>query len=210
MGLSSNEKMLSAVEELRKLLVEQVPGQLFRDIQGFHEKFGLAPTDDPGHRLPDDVLKFRIKFMFEELQEYVDAVGGSYGCPNVSIDPAKFHAEDAFDALIDLAYVALGTAYLHRFPFNEGWARVQAANMKKVRASGDDDPLSKRKHNKDVVKPPGWLPPVLTDLLDEVCPLCNGSGHHGDPSRWTEISHICPDCGGMGRRRRVPTKKETT
>jgi predicted HAD superfamily Cof-like phosphohydrolase len=164
MAEASNQVQQQVRDMLRQML-ELVPGQLFRDIERFHEKFGLAPTDDPGHRLPDDVLAFRIKFMFEELQEYVDAVGGSYGCPNVSIDPAKFHAEDAFDALIDLAYVALGTAYLHRFPFNEGWARVQAANMKKVRASGDDDPLSKRKHNKDVVKPPLWEPPILKDLL---------------------------------------------
>jgi predicted HAD superfamily Cof-like phosphohydrolase len=162
---NASDQVQEQVRSMLHQMIDLVPGQLFRDIGRFHEKFELKPTDDPGHRLPDDVLEFRIKFMFEELQEYVDAVGGSYGCPNVSIDSAKFDAEEAFDALIDLVYVALGTAYLHRFPFNEGWDRVQAANMKKVRASGDDDPLSKRKHSKDVVKPPLWEPPILKDLL---------------------------------------------
>lgn len=165
MGLSSNEKMLSAVEELRKLLVEQVPGQLFRDIQRFHEKFGLEPTDDPGHRLPDDVLQFRIMFMYEELQEYVDAIGGTWCCPGVNVDPSKFDVEKAFDALIDLVVVTLGTAFLHRFPFNEGWNRVQTANMAKERATGANDPRSKRKNAADVVKPEGWQAPVLRDLL---------------------------------------------
>jgi predicted HAD superfamily Cof-like phosphohydrolase len=161
---ASNQGQQQVRGMLREML-ELVPGQLFRDIQRFHEKFGLAPTDDPGHRLPDDVLKFRIKFMFEELQEYVDAVGGSYGCPNVSIDPAKFHAEDAFDGLLDLAIVCLGTAYLHGFNFNAGWSRVMAANMAKERATGPDDPRSKRGHAADVVKPIGWQKPILKDLL---------------------------------------------
>ena len=44
-------------EQVRQMLhtmLELVPGQLFRDICRFHEKFGLTPTDDHGHRLPDD------------------------------------------------------------------------------------------------------------------------------------------------------------
>lgn len=70
---------------------------------------------------------------------------------------------ESFDALIDLVYVALGTAYLHRFPFNEGWARVQEANMRKVRANKKSD--SKRRTTHDVVKPPGWRSPELDDLV---------------------------------------------
>ena len=201
----ASDQVQQQVRCMMHQMLELLPGQLFRDIQRFHEKFGLEPTRDPGHQLPDDVLKFRIKFMFEELQEYVDAVGGSYGCPNISIDSAKFHAEDALDALIDLVYVALGTAFLHRFPFNEGWARVQEANMAKVRASGADDPLSKRKHAIDIVKPPGWTPPVLVDLLDEKCPACQGTG---TPSLTLATEpDDCGKCNGTGRRKRVaPTK----
>ena len=153
------------VREMLHLMIEVVPGQLFRDIGRFHEKFGLAPTTDPGHRLPEDLLKFRIKFMFEELGEYVEAVGGSYYCPDIDVDGSKFNAEEAFDGLIDLVVVALGTAYLHGFNFNAGWDKVQAANMAKERATGPDDPRSKRGHAADVVKPVGWQKPALKDLL---------------------------------------------
>lgn len=159
-----------AVREMLSHMIELVPGQLFRDIGRFHAKFGLEPTDDPGHRLPDDVAMFRGKFLLEELTEYFRATGlklawnSSEGI-HIELEPREFDAVEAFDALIDLVYVALGTAFLHRFPFNEGWDRVQEANMKKVRASGDDDSRSKRKHKIDVVKPDGWTPPVLKDLL---------------------------------------------
>jgi Phosphoribosyl-ATP pyrophosphohydrolase len=146
-------------------MLELVPGQLFRDIQRFHEKFELPPTDDHGHRLPDDLLKFRIKCLYEEVQEYVDAVGGSYCCPDIDIDGSKFDAELALDSLVDLAYFCLGTAYLHGFNFDAAWQRVHEANMKKVRAESANDPRGKRGHASDVVKPANWQKPILKDLL---------------------------------------------
>jgi hypothetical protein len=119
---------------------------------------------DPEHRLPDDVQGFRLNFLTEELAEYEEAIGyDKYNSGD--FDPKRFNAAKAFDALIDLVYVALGTAYLHGFPFNEGWDRVQEANMKKVRCECADDPRSTRKHRIDVVKPEGWKPPMLADLL---------------------------------------------
>ena len=138
-------------------------GQLFEDIRAFHEKFGLEPTTDPGHRLPDDLLRFRITCLLEEVAEYAEAVGLPLEPGKAVNDPGEFDAIDAFDALIDLAYFALGTAYLHRFPFDEGWARVQAANMAKVRAKHEGE--SKRGSAYDVVKPEGWQPAELGDLL---------------------------------------------
>jgi predicted HAD superfamily Cof-like phosphohydrolase len=211
---ASNQVQQQVRGMLREML-ELVPGQLFRDIERFHQKFGLEPTRDPGHQLPDDVLEFRAKFMLEELQEYLDACGMHlrYGPSGIGVttdvvppsQERKFDAEDAFDALVDLVYVALGTAFLHRFPFNEGWARVQEANMKKVRANSANDPLSKRKHAIDVVKPPGWTPPVLVDLLDEKCPACQRTGM---PSLTLATGpDDCGKCNGTGRRKRVaPTK----
>ncbi len=209
---------------VRKMLVqmiELVPGQLFRDIARFHEKFGLSPTNDPGHKLPDDVLRFRFNFLKEELNEYLDAVGGrEVYCPDhqqKELDfTGNFNVEKAFDALIDLAYVCLGTAYLHRFPFNEGWDRVQAANMAKVRADSGDDPRSVRKHKTDVVKPEGWKPPVLEDLLDEPCPACLGQGDQGTtwfskdpPMKPVEfLFEFCERCKGSGRRKRIPEEEK--
>ena len=159
------------MRELLQLMIEKVPGQLYRDVVLFHNKFKLQETDHPGHVLPRDVTKFRLKFLLEELVEYADAVDFRLVVeedgPTFVEDRGDIgiHAEKAFDSLIDLVYVALGTAFLHRFPFNEGWDRVQEANMSKVRAEGADDPRSVRKHTCDVVKPQGWQAPVLTDLL---------------------------------------------
>lgn len=170
------EPQLRAQEMLRAKLqqmIELVPGQLFRDIELFHKKFELSPVDDLEHKLPEDLTGFRLNFMLEELNEYANAVGFQ---PRIVDDgdvryvPKRYisslpDAEKAFDGLIDLVYVALGTAYLHGFPFNDGWERVQAANMAKVRATGADDTRSTRKHSADIVKPEGWTAPVLKDLL---------------------------------------------
>lgn len=161
------------VRQMLHTMIDLVPGQLFRDIGRFHAKFGLEPTENLNHELPENLVQFRINFMLEELLEYCDAVGIPYKLADerslIEFEDTQivqpFNPEQAFDALIDLVYVALGTAYLHRFPFNEGWTRVQEANMAKVRADGSDDPRSKRKHSADIVKPEGWKPPVLSDLL---------------------------------------------
>jgi len=192
------------LREMLQQMVELVPGQLFRDIEAFHRKFGLEPTDDPGHRLPDDVLEFRIKFMLEELREYANSVGMDFDVVDgkVSIEKVsdEFVAEQALDGLLDLCYVAVGSAYLHRFSeFNEAWRRVQEANMSKVRADSADDDRSHRKHMLDIVKPVGFKPPVLTDLLDEVCPQCRGAGTCSDLRSEPDD---CGKCGGSGRVRR--------
>lgn len=119
-------------------------------IKEFHAKFKLEHSDGP-RALPIELLDFRLKFMFEELNEYIEAV-------------AEGDLEGQYDALIDLVYVAIGTAYLQGFPFMEGFERVHEANMKKVRALRETD--SKRGSVYDVVKPEGWTAPVLKDLLD--------------------------------------------
>ncbi len=209
----TNDAAAQVQDQVRQMLhhmLELVPGQLFRDIERFHQKFGLEPTRDPGHQLPDDVLEFRLKFLLEELREYAAAVGYQLSwSSSTGIHFMKrgdeFNAEEALDGLADLCYVALGTAFLHRFPFNEAWQRIQEANMKKVRANSADDPLSKRKHAIDIVKPPGWTPPVLVDLLDEKCPACQGTG---TPSLTLATEpDDCGKCNGTGRRKRVaPTK----
>lgn len=120
---------------------------MIKDIEDFHKKFGLVYDGEP-RMLPKDVEEFRIKFMQEELQEYIDAET----------------QEKKFDALIDLVYVALGTSYLHGFPFGKGWTTVHRANMNKVRTKNPDD--SKRNSSFDVVKPEGWKPPDIKKVLE--------------------------------------------
>lgn len=120
---------------------------LFDDVGDFHRKFGLDNDRNTSPTLlPEDVNTFRIEFMMEELNEFRDAI--------VEDDLYK-----AADALIDLVYVALGTAHMMGLPFEDLWAAVQRANMAKERATGGDDARSKRRHSLDVVKPEGWRPP---------------------------------------------------
>lgn len=174
-------------DEVLDDLKPHLPPDMFGDITAFHEKFKLQQTAD-GNKLPDDFQIFRAKFLLEELNEYLEAVGlclmpvsqTEFECDIYrDRDRDQFNAEKAFDALIDLVYVAIGTAYLHRFPFNEGWRRVQAANMAKIRTQRSAD--SKRGSGWDVVKPPGWKAPDLSDLVQGVsarppCPTCNDRG----------------------------------
>lgn len=129
--------------------IDQITDWFFdpvRDIEEFHRKFGLDYNHLP-RELPLDLKDFRTQFMQEELDEYSN---GS-------------NLETKMDSLIDLVYVTLGTSYLHGFLFREGWNRVHHANMKKVRAQSVDQ--SKRGSTFDIVKPEGWGPPYLTDLL---------------------------------------------
>lgn len=143
------------------------------DVGRFHSKFGL---DTPlnrgvGPRCFDaELMRFRIKFMLEELKEFIAGCGWVLAndddgnliiiAPNRSVID---HAQ-TFDALLDLVYVALGTAHLMGYPWQEGWKRVQQANMQKVRAK-EDGSDSKRGSSFDVVKPPGWTPPDIESLL---------------------------------------------
>lgn len=126
---------------------------LFRDIAQFHRKFFLPPVAPVPSQLPVDMAEFRAKFMQEEVDEYKKAV-------------AEGDLEGQLDALVDLVYVAMGTAYLQGLPFNCAWDRVQAANMAKIRAVRESD--SKRGSLYDVVKPEGWTPPRHLDLIDPI------------------------------------------
>lgn len=71
--------------------------------------------------------------------------------------------EDEVDALIDLAYFALGRVIEMGIVPGAAFEEVHAANMAKQRGE-----LSKRKYSKgfDAMKPEGWTPPYLLPFLD--------------------------------------------
>ena len=126
----------------------------FEDVGLFHKKFGLHEVSfraDPGPvEIAPDLMEFRIKFMQEELREFIEA------------SEVMDHAGMA-DALIDLVYVAMGTAHLFGYPWQALWREVQRANMAKMRAP--DAESSKRHHSFDVIKPAGWTPPNIDRIL---------------------------------------------
>lgn len=128
------------------------PPDVFQDVAAFQAKFGIVRLLKPGF-LPDSQMHFRTKFLEEELDEFIEAWG--------ALDLAK-----AADALVDLVYVAVGTAVMMGVPFDDCWRAVQEANMKKERATSDRDPRSKRAHDQDIVKPEGWQPPDIQGIID--------------------------------------------
>lgn len=141
--------------------------RMWTDIVDFHHRYGLDYGGAP-RLLPDDLDSFRVLFMAEELQEYagveglVDWLRSSLAERGPSVDSLELR-ENRLDALVDLVYVALGTAYLSGFNFAEAWRRVHRANMSKVRVERACD--SKRGSTFDVVKPAGWTPPSHKDLV---------------------------------------------
>lgn len=129
----------------------------YDDVGLFHDKFGLPNTtqNDPHpQHFSGELYEFRRKFLYEELKEFEEGWEEN--------DPVKM-----FDSLIDLVYVAMGTAHLMGFPWQAGWQIVQEANMAKVRALPDGS-NSRRGSRFDVVKPEGWVDPKeeLTKLLE--------------------------------------------
>lgn len=126
--------------------------EMWDDIATFHKKFSIPQQELPSYP-SKEMMEFRIKFLQEELDEFVVA----YGNENLV---------KGFDALIDLVYVAMGTAYIMNVPWDKGWYRVQAANLAKVRAKKASH--STRGSTFDVVKPTGWVPPdqlLLAEVL---------------------------------------------
>lgn len=121
---------------------------MIRLVRDFHEKFSL-PLGDTDIFMGDNrrVQEFRINFMREELDEFEEAI-------------QKGDKVEAFDALIDLVYVAMGTAlFMGITPdqWDTGMNVVHDCNMAKIAVINADD--SKRHSLYDVRKPPGWVGP---------------------------------------------------
>ena len=107
----------------------------FNRVGAFHHKFGLdyvGPNSIGSLRgnstmftprlIDKELIKFRLKFLREEVDELEQA----------------YDDDDLIavaDALVDLVYVALGTAHFHMLPWNELFNEVHETNMKKARAS---------------------------------------------------------------------------
>lgn len=135
------------------------------DVRAFQQKFGQLCHATPGH-LTKRKLKERVEFLLEELREFADAAGliilGADGSAELSVELNEFDHDQELplqaDALVDLVYVAKGTAVMLGLPWGELWDDVQRANLAKERGVGP------RGHLVDCVKPPGWEPPK-TELI---------------------------------------------
>lgn len=142
--------------------------KMHEDVAKFHEKFDLLRHTKPG-RLTKRKLQERIEFMQEELNEFKAAAGlnfvpaqvGTFGGPEIWINKGPQDLVQQADALVDLVYVALGTAVMMGLPWQALWDDVQRANMAKVRGA------THRGHAVDVKKPKDWIPPQGDKILHE-------------------------------------------
>lgn len=117
------------------------------NVAEFHEKFGLPMGTDDQLMNDPSAQEFRVKFLQEELDELKEAL-------------AEGNKTKAFDALLDLAYVAYGTALfagINPAQWHAGMHAVHSCNMAKVRVTKAED--SKRGSAFDVKKPAGWVGP---------------------------------------------------
>ena len=116
-----------------------------KDINKMQSKYGVhnwmeKATDEQ----KNEYLKFRAKFLEEELTELNNAI---YYVDN----------EEVVDALIDLCVVAIGTLDAFKVDSHKAWKEVLKANMKKEVGvkEGRPNPLGLP----DLKKPKDWEPP---------------------------------------------------
>jgi predicted HAD superfamily Cof-like phosphohydrolase len=119
------------------------------DLKEFNARYGMA-YDGPSRKLPKKLDLLRERRLGEEFKEVLLARAAS--------DYVQY-----LDGLVDLCYIAIGTAILHGWDFDEAWRRVHEANMKKERAHIHN--TGKYNNGYDIVKPIGWQPPDLRDLV---------------------------------------------
>ena len=116
-----------------------------KDINKMQSKYGVhnwmeKATDEQ----KNEYLKFRAKFLEEELTELNNAI--------YYVD-----SEEVVDALIDLCVVAIGTLDAFKVDSHKAWKEVLKANMKKEVGvkEGRPNPLGLP----DLKKPKDWEPP---------------------------------------------------
>jgi predicted HAD superfamily Cof-like phosphohydrolase len=160
-----------------------------------HAFYEFKANEVPG-LLPEDLMKMRLNFLFEELAELAAACGYSYELSNefairfvrdTTITP---NPAEVLDALVDIQVVLLGTVHLMGF-FNKAKIHHEPISANKVlRVNNYELSLFEEAYNRvwqanmkkvvcksnneskrgckiDLKKPKDWKAPVLTDLVEE-------------------------------------------
>ncbi len=115
-------------------------------VRQFHVKFNQVVSDDPQF-ISQRLAKERFDFMLEELTEWWEK------------GVLQHDLNEIADGLVDLVYVAKGTAVMYGLPWRALWDDVQRANLAKV------PKVTHRGTNHDVGKPEGWVGPQTAEVL---------------------------------------------
>lgn len=120
---------------------------MYTDVAKFLKKMKIETNSKPT-LLTDENVKMRYRHLMEESEELLTAHNDQ-------------DLEGCVDALIDVAYVALGTAKmmgLSTKQWEKCFNRVHSANMLKYPGDVTD-------HKVGVKKPVGWKSPTFGDIL---------------------------------------------
>lgn len=167
-----------------------------------YEKFGIKAPTSPRMPIAADV-RMSLNFLLEELLELASASGYSLEFTDEAYgfgrdDDENIEPEKILDALADIQTVLLGVAY--RFGllnalsektsvsfFEEAYIRVWQANMEKVRGETERSP-------EDLIKPEGWKPPELGDLVYGFLGTCSSCKKPFIYPEENENRVLCPTC----------------
>lgn len=142
---------MTLIEPRSEVYAEIPCRQVVAAVSAFQAQMGQGYIGPP-RELPASLASLRMKLIREEAEELCAA-----------IERGELHEQ--LDAIVDLIYVAIGTATQAGMG-DVLWAafqRVHRANMGKVPAPARE--ASKRDSVRDVIKPEGWRPADLRDLV---------------------------------------------
>jgi len=124
---------------------------LSKDIDQFINKFELGDEYKTVHLI--STLGDRLKHIQEEVTELETAI-------------LFAHRTEIIDALVDITYLAIGTARMCGFDFNKHWDEVHKCNMAKELRVGENG------YKIGVCKPIDWQGPdhqsIIEDTINEV------------------------------------------
>lgn len=147
----------------------------FQDVTAFHRGI-KAPVGDPAAIDCKVDLELRVKLIAEEFDELLSALCPKFGESQFVTEAVESWLNEqralggepdpveAADALADMCVVTIGSAVAWGIPLSEVWDAVHSSNMAKIggpiRADGK------------ALKPPGWRPPDIADVLEQVAKVC--------------------------------------
>lgn len=132
--------------------------QLYEFIGDFQAKFNMKAKD-----MNMDRLLFRLSLAEEEFHELDTAIATE--------DP-----EGVVDALIDQAYIALGTLELLGVDVRKAFLEVHMCNMAKECGIKTDRIYTLAQDDEfDVIKPKDWVGPDHSDNIGNIGEIFNGN-----------------------------------
>tara|TARA_Y100001938_G_scaffold151206_1_gene247466 strand:- start:371 stop:742 length:372 start_codon:yes stop_codon:yes gene_type:complete len=122
-----------------------------KKVREFHEKMELA-VDQPFSK---ELLEFRMKLIFEEVQELAEVGLTLEG----KLDTEERHVlmQDFLKEMCDVVYVIEGTAVSFGMDFLKAYDLVHKSNMSKFPITKDD--------SGKVMKGKNYKPPVLEECV---------------------------------------------